>query len=152
MCSSLLLGHMSTEICQPPRELNVCWWLHLVIWMKCMCAFQVISRKKASYFHPGTKSRWVIFNQEEVNNIIYQTEVSKLWPVDQIWLVAWFSCSPWVKNGFELLNCCKKKEREGTSLVVQWLRLDDPNARGQGSILGHRTRPHKLQPLTQPNR
>ena len=33
----------------------------------------------------------------------------------------------------------------GTSLVVQWLRLQAPNAGGQGSIPGQGTRSHMLQ-------
>ena len=33
---------------------------------------------------------------------------------------------------------------QGTSLVVQWLRLCTPNARGPGSILGQGTRSHML--------
>ena len=37
------------------------------------------------------------------------------------------------------------KTHEGTSLVVQWLRLHAPNAGGQGSIPGEGTRSHMLQ-------
>ena len=35
-----------------------------------------------------------------------------------------------------------KTEWSGTSLVVQWLGLHSPNARGPGSIPGQGTRPH----------
>ena len=34
----------------------------------------------------------------------------------------------------------------GTSLEVQWLRLQPPNAGGPGSISGQGTRSHMLQP------
>ena len=37
------------------------------------------------------------------------------------------------------------KEWAGTSLVVQWLRLRTPNARGPGSIPGQGTRFHMPQ-------
>ena len=37
------------------------------------------------------------------------------------------------------------KDDQGTSLVVQWLRLHDPNAGGLGSIPGQGTRSHMLQ-------
>ena len=33
----------------------------------------------------------------------------------------------------------------GTSLVIQWLRLQDPNAGGLGSVPGQGTRSHMLQ-------
>ena len=36
----------------------------------------------------------------------------------------------------------KKKQNWGTSLVVQWVRLHAPNARGPGSIPGGGTRSH----------
>ena len=39
-----------------------------------------------------------------------------------------------------------KKTFLGTSLVVQWLRLHDPNAGGLGSIPGQETRAHMPQP------
>ena len=38
-----------------------------------------------------------------------------------------------------------KEVKEGTSLVVQWLRLHDPNAGGPGLIPGQGTRSHILQ-------
>ena len=38
-----------------------------------------------------------------------------------------------------------KYTENGTSLVVQWLRLHAPNARGPGSIPGWQSRPHMLQ-------
>ena len=38
-----------------------------------------------------------------------------------------------------------KEVKEGTSLVVQWLRLRDPNAEGLGSIPGQGTRSHILR-------
>ena len=38
-----------------------------------------------------------------------------------------------------------KEVKEGTSLVVQWLRLRDPNAGGLGSIPGQGTRSHILR-------
>ena len=41
---------------------------------------------------------------------------------------------------------CILKKIEGTSLVVQWLRLWTPNARGPGSIPCQRTRSHMCQP------
>ena len=37
------------------------------------------------------------------------------------------------------------KNKAGTSLVVQWLRLHAPNAGGLGSIPGQGTRSHMLQ-------
>ena len=39
----------------------------------------------------------------------------------------------------------------GTSLVVQWLSLQAPNAGGQGSIPGQGTRSHKLQLIPNTN-
>ena len=56
------------------------------------------------------------------------------------------------KNSFppcmsRLLPCLLKNNwRGGTSLVVQWLRLHAPNARGMGSIPGQGTRSH-MPPL-----
>ena len=44
----------------------------------------------------------------------------------------------------ELLTVLKKKGG-GTSLLVQWLRLQAPNAGGLGLIPGHGTRSHRLQ-------
>ena len=38
-----------------------------------------------------------------------------------------------------------KRAREGTSLVVQWLRDCTPNAEGPGSITGQGTRSHMPQ-------
>ena len=40
---------------------------------------------------------------------------------------------------------CFKGHYQGTSLVVQWLRLSAPNAGGPGSIPGQGTRSHVLQ-------
>ena len=37
------------------------------------------------------------------------------------------------------------KSNKGTSLVVQWLRLPTPNARGPDLILGQGTRSHTSQ-------
>ena len=37
------------------------------------------------------------------------------------------------------------KKREGTALVIQWLRLHAPNAEGPGSIPGQGTRSHMPQ-------
>ena len=39
----------------------------------------------------------------------------------------------------------KKKKWTGTSLVVQWVRLQAPGAKGLGFIPGQRTRSHMLQ-------
>ena len=39
----------------------------------------------------------------------------------------------------------KLQEIAGTSLVVQWLRLHDPNAGDSGSIPGQGTRSHRPQ-------
>ena len=39
-----------------------------------------------------------------------------------------------------------KKQRYGTSLVVQWLRLHTPNAGGPSSFPGQGTRSHMPQP------
>ena len=38
-----------------------------------------------------------------------------------------------------------RRQDSGTSLVVQWLRLSIPNARGLGSIPGQGTRSHLPQ-------
>ena len=38
-----------------------------------------------------------------------------------------------------------KKEGDGTSLVVQWLRLHTPNAGGLGSVPSQGIRSHKPQ-------
>ncbi|TEA33197.1 hypothetical protein DBR06_SOUSAS8010046, partial [Sousa chinensis] len=38
-----------------------------------------------------------------------------------------------------------RRTLQGTSLVVQWLRLCAPNARGPGSIPGQGTRTHMPQ-------
>ena len=40
----------------------------------------------------------------------------------------------------------RSKKEQGTSLVVQWLRLHAPNARGPGIIPGRGARSHMLQP------
>ena len=40
------------------------------------------------------------------------------------------------------------EQRGGTSLAVQWLRLQAPSADGPSSIPGLGARPHKLQPRT----
>ena len=47
-------------------------------------------------------------------------------------------------NGFQKKDVIKI-ESEGTSMVVQWLRLCPPNAGGPGSICGQGTRSHTLQ-------
>ena len=39
-------------------------------------------------------------------------------------------------------NKCRVVEDQGTSLVVQWVRLLTPNAGGLGSIPGRGTRSH----------
>ena len=49
----------------------------------------------------------------------------------------------------------KKEKREktkgqGTSLVVQWLRVPAPNAGGPDSIPGHGARSHMLQLIRMP--
>ena len=44
-----------------------------------------------------------------------------------------------------LLDTIYKDSHGGTSLAVQWLRLQAPNAEGRGSILGQGTRTHLSQ-------
>ena len=41
---------------------------------------------------------------------------------------------------YEIKKNKQKKEYPGTSLVIQWLILQAPNAEGTGSVPGHRTR------------
>ena len=47
----------------------------------------------------------------------------------------------WGLEGFS----CIGKDFQGTSLVLQWLRLHAPNAGGLGSTPGQGTRSHMLQ-------
>ena len=54
-------------------------------------------------------------------------------------------CKMWDTPKNDLLLLWNQNVTEGTSLLVQWLRLLIPNARGLGSIPGQGTRSHILQ-------
>ena len=55
----------------------------------------------------------------------------------------WAEFPPWIWP-MSQARLLKNDHPEGTSLVVQWLRLCAPSAGGPGSILGQRIRSHML--------
>ena len=59
--------------------------------------------------------------------------------------VIWAPNSMTSSNGGQILSLLKKYTSPGTSLVVQWLRLQAPNAAALGSFPGQGTRPHMPQ-------
>ena len=64
--------------------------------------------------------------------------VHTIWYPDSVTLQVLHSCFPFVSTVKIVIL--------GTSLVVQWLRLQAPNTRGPDLIPGQGTRSHILQP------